>query len=71
MSEYAFQGYRHGVKECWADAYPRLGDARRAAKTWVDRTPGKTAVLLVRAPRPSHHEYGARWETVGALDWKT
>ncbi len=67
-AEYAFEGYVYGTKTYWADAYPRLGDARRAAKTWVNRTPSKTAVLLARA---SPSQIGAQWEQVGEVKWTT
>lgn len=70
--EYAFEGYREFVgKEIWSDSYKTLGDARRAAKAWVDRTPAKSAILLQKMPRPSHHEIGAQWASVGVVKWTT
>lgn len=69
--EYAFQGLVYGEKKYWAAGYPRLGDARRAAKIWVDKTPSRTASLMQKQPRPSHHDIGATWEEVGFVKWTT
>jgi hypothetical protein len=70
--EYAFEGHKaFQGRVYWDDAYKTLGDARRAAKQWIDRTPGKSAVLLEKEPRPSGHEIGATWRQVGSLTWTT
>lgn len=68
-AEYAFQGYRSGTKAIWSDAYQRLGDARRAAKQWVDGTPSRYAELMVR--EKSDHAFGAQWRIVGQIGWAT
>ena len=70
MSEYAFQGYISGKASYWAASYSRLGDARRAAKEWVDRTPSRTAALLVKE-KPDAGSIGARWIEVGSVKWTT
>lgn len=69
--EYAFEGREYGEKKIWADSYPRLGDARRAAREWIGGAPRKTASLLVREPLPQGHETGATWREVGFLSWTT
>ena len=71
MKEYAFQGYVYGTQKYRADGYPRLGDARRAAKVWVDKTPSKTAELLMLEPRLAGHSFGATWAVVGHVKWTT
>ena len=71
MAEYAFQGFVNGQKEIWSDSYKRLGDARRAAKEWIDRTPSRTVVILQKEPRPVGHEYGATWKVAGVAKWTT
>lgn len=71
MSEYAFEGFVYGQKAIWADSFKNLGDARRAAKTWIDRTPSRTVLILQKEPRPAGHEYGATWKFAGAVRWTT
>ena len=72
MKEYAFEGFRSFTgKEYWADSYKTLGDARRAAKEWVNRTPGKYAILLKKKPNLKNYEFGAEWEEVGVVKCTT
>lgn len=73
-AEYAFEGFVYGMKSYWADAYPRLGDARRAAKQWIDRVPSRTATLLVRdteLEKWTPPMLGAQWKEVGKVKWTT
>lgn len=67
--EYAFDGLVYGEKSYWAASYVRLGDARRAAKEWVNRTPSKTASLLLKESQAG--EIGATWKKVGEVKWTT
>lgn len=70
--EYAFEGHTaYEEKKMWSDAYKTLGDARRAAKEWVDRRPSRHAVLLQKLPRPIGHEIGAQWKYAGLVKWTT
>ena len=71
MTEYAFEGFVYGQKQIWSDSYGRLGDARRAAKEWVNKTPSRTAVLLQKQPRPAGHEFGVEWAHAGQIKWTT
>lgn len=71
MKEYAFQGYVWGVPKYRANSYSRLGDARRAAKEWVSKTPSKTADLLMLEPLAAGHQFGATWAVVGLVTWTT
>ncbi|MDM0041859.1 hypothetical protein QTI05_22655 [Variovorax sp. J22R193] len=70
MSEYAFQGYVYDKASYWADSYLKIGDARRAAKEWVNGTPSRTAELLVKE-KADPGELGARWAKAGAVKWTT
>jgi len=71
MVEYAFQGHVYGQNTYWADNYPRLGDARRAAKSWVSDKPSRTASLLQKQPMQEGHVTGATWKEVGFVKWTT
>jgi hypothetical protein len=68
---YAFQGYVYAKAEFFADSFVRLGDARRAAKEWVDRTHGRTAILLQEKAREPGHQFGTQWDKVGEVKWTT
>ena len=61
MKEYSIE-----CKKAFSDelkcfyGYGRLGDARRAAKEWVNRDVGRSVTIWEKVPLPDGHSFGAR-----------